>query len=357
MCLLIDAYASSGVQGVSTKSIYNCYAVPKKFFLQDVVNPPYYEIYDGLTQAPIIDNYEISKPTSLDGYTPINNKLLTFPYCYLVESNNTGSQNILHYEKFKVEPDDPPDECRFNISGVPVVGGSIKCTPTNYTSGYGYSEIDSIIAGKFPTFNWNENTYADWLLTNASSLNVQGVQGATTTALSAMSAVAILAGITATVVSGGTLTPLMIAGSVAGFGASASGIFSGLGQISSAIATDTDHQYYPNSAVGMANAGDINFCQGLNTFIFYKYSIKKEYAKIIDDYFSMFGYKVNSSEVPNLHTRTNWNFLKVIEPNVESNVIPDNDLNEYKQMLQNGITFWHNYSTFRDYSQTNSIIV
>lgn len=71
----------------------------------------------------------------------------------------------------------------------------------------------------------------------------------------------------------------------------------------------------------------------------------------------MFGYKVNSTEVPSLHTRTNWNFLKVIEPNVESTKIPDNDLNEYKQMLQNGITFWHNYSTFRDYSQTNSIIV
>lgn len=70
----------------------------------------------------------------------------------------------------------------------------------------------------------------------------------------------------------------------------------------------------------------------------------------------MFGYKVNSSEVPALHTRSNWNFLKVIEPNVESNVIPENDLNEYKRMLQNGITFWHNYSTFRDYSQTNSII-
>ena len=82
--------------------------------------------------------------------------------------------------------------------------------------------------------------------------------------------------------------------------------------------------------------------------------LEKEFAKIIDDYFDMFGYKVNKMEIPNLHTRVNWNYLKLISPNVESEDVPEKDMNTYKQMLTNGITFWHNPNTFRDYSQNNS---
>jgi NDP-sugar pyrophosphorylase family protein len=70
----------------------------------------------------------------------------------------------------------------------------------------------------------------------------------------------------------------------------------------------------------------------------------------------MFGYKVNSLEVPNLTTRRNWNYLKLLEPNVESSDVPEADMNEYKGMLTKGITFWHDINTFRDYSQANPVI-
>ena len=109
----------------------------------------------------------------------------------------------------------------------------------------------------------------------------------------------------------------------------------------------------PNSATGLASGGDINVAGDQAGFFFYRYSIKREFAKIIDDYFSMYGYKVNSLEVPNLNTRINWNYLKVLDPNIEGNEIPEKDLNIYRQMLTNGITFWHNPNTFRDYSQNN----
>lgn len=126
--------------------------------------------------------------------------------------------------------------------------------------------------------------------------------------------------------------------------------------IDNAIATDYEHKLLPDSAVGLASGGDINFAKGMNTFYFYHYSIKKEFAEMIDNYFEMYGYKVNSLEVPSLHTRTYWNYLKVLDPNIEGANIPETDINKFKRQLQAGITFWHDSTHFRDYSQTNSVV-
>ena len=131
---------------------------------------------------------------------------------------------------------------------------------------------------------------------------------------------------------------------------------SGGAMIDNAIATDYEHKLLPDSAVGLASGGDINFAKGMNTFYFYHYSIKKEFAEMIDNYFEMYGYKVNSLEVPSLHTRTYWNYLKVLDPNIEGANIPETDINKFKRQLQAGITFWHDSTHFRDYSQTNSVV-
>jgi hypothetical protein len=115
------------------------------------------------------------------------------------------------------------------------------------------------------------------------------------------------------------------------------------------------HSMTPNSARGNVNGGDINFAQDENTFFFYKKSIKREYAKIIDDFLTMYGYKVNEVKIPNILGRKYFNFVKTVEANVESNVVPEKYLNEYKQMLNSGITFWHDPNHFLDYSVNNTI--
>ena len=84
-------------------------------------------------------------------------------------------------------------------------------------------------------------------------------------------------------------------------------------------------------------------------------SIKKEQLIIIDNYFSMFGYKINTIKIPQFTSRTYWNYIKTIDINIEGN-IPQNDLNEIKDMFNTGITFWHDTTKFLDYSQNNSIL-
>ena len=66
----------------------------------------------------------------------------------------------------------------------------------------------------------------------------------------------------------------------------------------------------------------------------------------------MYGYKVNNVKIPNILGRKNWNYVKTLGSNIEGN-IPQNDLQEIKNMFDNGVTFWHNSNTFLDYSQDN----
>lgn len=111
----------------------------------------------------------------------------------------------------------------------------------------------------------------------------------------------------------------------------------------------------PPQAEGNINAGDVTSSCNRNVFYFEVKSIKKEMAKIIDDYFSMYGYKTNEVKIPNITGRRNWNYVKTINCNLEGN-IPQMDLQKIKQMFNEGVTLWHNSSTFLDYTQTNDIL-
>ena len=93
----------------------------------------------------------------------------------------------------------------------------------------------------------------------------------------------------------------------------------------------------------------------MNKFYFLGMSIKEEYARIIDDYFSMFGYKVDTVKVPNITGRAEWNFIKTVDCNADGN-IPQEDLETIKKACNTGITFWHNPDHMYNYSLSNTIV-
>jgi hypothetical protein len=84
-------------------------------------------------------------------------------------------------------------------------------------------------------------------------------------------------------------------------------------------------------------------------------SVRAEVARTIDEYFSMFGYKVNRVKLPNISGRRNWNYVKTIGCYIDGDV-PQDDMQEIKDMFNKGVTLWHNPNTFADYSQNNDII-
>ena len=277
--------------------------------------------------SPYTINKLISKPSTLNGYTPKNKKLLTFPYCYLVCDNNNGSSNVLHYELFN-EYEENPGKCFFNIKGVPTVGGSIKCMPMNYKKNYDENGIENegLMAGKFPTLSWSQDEYTNWLTQNAVNLGV----GLATSSIGLVSGVA--TGNVATTVSG------------------ALSIANQLGQF-------YEHSLVPYSSQGNTNGGDINTCGDANTFYFYQMSIKEEYARIIDDYFTRFGYKTNRLKVPNLTGRTYWNYVEIgASEEIGSGDVPSKFMEEINNACRTGVTIWHNHANIGNYSLTNSIV-
>jgi hypothetical protein len=83
-------------------------------------------------------------------------------------------------------------------------------------------------------------------------------------------------------------------------------------------------------------------------------TIKAEFAKRIDSFFTMYGYKVNSLKVPELKSRTNWNYVQTIDVNIDG-AIPAEDMRQLKAIYDEGVTLWHTTDNFLDYSKSNPI--
>lgn len=111
----------------------------------------------------------------------------------------------------------------------------------------------------------------------------------------------------------------------------------------------------PNIQGGNSNIGDVLYSSGRNCFTIRKMQCERRFIEIIDDFFTMYGYKINLVKKPNITGRTNWNYVKTIDCNILGN-IPQMDLAEIKEMFDSGVTLWHTTAYFLDYSQTNNII-
>jgi hypothetical protein len=84
-------------------------------------------------------------------------------------------------------------------------------------------------------------------------------------------------------------------------------------------------------------------------------TIKAEYARAIDEFFDMYGYKCHRVKVPEKAHRAAYWYTKTIDANIEGD-IPQEDLQAIKDCYNRGITFWKNASNFRDYSVANGIV-
>lgn len=78
--------------------------------------------------------------------------------------------------------------------------------------------------------------------------------------------------------------------------------------------------------------------------------------KIIDDFFSRFGYKINKIESPNIVGRACWNYVEIGQNEcIGYGSVPTVFMNEINQACRNGVTIWHNHSNLGNYNLDNSI--
>lgn len=275
---------------------------------------------------------EVTKVNYLgNDYVPKNNKLLTFPFSFLQVSNHSGQIINYNWENFNLLDIASDGKIKFSIKGTITPGGSMKAFPINYNNILNNYD-DNIVVGKLPIGAFNNDVYTNWLTQNGVNIGLN--------VLSSGLQVASGIGMMATG-----------AGALAGAGNIASGALS----ITNTLGSVYQHSLIPDSVSGNVNCGDVNFTLGLTNLEFKLMSIKNEYAKIIDDYFSMFGYKVNTVKVPNITGRSNWNYVKTIDCNFDGD-IPQTDLNIIRKMFNNGVTLWHNPNSMYNYSNSNNIV-
>lgn len=353
--IMLFEYNTTGINSLSNvidwfigygkkDAIVSLYALPKNIYpstsmiSQSYSDPFSADIYwlSSQTGATDMGDTTITRNTTLNGYTPKNNKLFTYPFNYLMCTNNNGVNNIYNYEDFT-----NPNSVTFHYNGVVCEGSSVKCYPVNYKknttnySGYAFGTD----MGNTPSFSWLSDFYLNWQAQNSVKGGIHTAQGVVNSIMN---------------VPEGSPSP---SNAMTYFGNIAQGALEHLGASVDIVKNMMGmHQasVTPDQVSG-ESTGDLNFSIGRCGFTFYQMSIRSEVAQVIDEYFSMFGYKVNSTKVPNLTGRTNWNYVKLHDANILGD-IPQADMQGIKSMFEKGVTIWHNPNTFMDYTQSNNIV-
>lgn len=270
-------------------------------------------------------NTTINKRHSFSDFSPKNNKCYVYPYNYLFVSNNNGSNNIFKYENFST------NNCQFENQFAITIGGSGRLVAKNY-KGMETADDEALTTGKYPTCAWSSDAFTNWLTQQSVNIVSSVVSTGSNIAIGALT--------------GGKFKTKEVAGATA----------SVAGDVGKLIGDFYSATLAPNISGGQA-CGDVIWSANRNMFTFREMRAKTEYLKIIDDYFTRFGYAIKSLEMPNLTGRQYWNYLEIgASEEIGYGTVPQKYMEEINNACRKGITIWHNHTNIGNYNLDNSII-
>lgn len=290
----------------------------------------------------------------LTGYTPKNKKLYNYPYCVMAVTNQEGSENEYRYEFFS---DHAPHFYWFGIcADVP----EACIIPTQYKgSGVGYVEDEMMTMKQFPQASMAIDQYKAYVAQMTSGGGYTRVAGKVVGQVLNSLSGAVGTGIGALNGFMGASNPTQMfttmTNAIGGASSNALGLTGGL--LDTAINLLADKQYY--QAIPDAVLGSANSClmMGINHKFFniFHKSITAEYAKVIDEFFTMYGYRVNRVKTPAMYNRTRFTYVKTSGCNVHG-TMPASDARVIEEMFDRGTRFWvSTVQTIGDYSNGNPV--
>lgn len=264
-----------------------------------------------------------------------NNKLYTYPYSLIYATNNNGTATDYRLEKFDSNLADPT--LLFKVTGCVSPEGVCKMSPWHYKGSDTYNFEEGILLNGFPNCAWITDNYKLWLAQNQ---NQQELARNT-------SYVGLMAG--AFMVGGGlaTLNPMLIGSGLASAGGSLSSILS-------LNAQKKDAAIQPPQSKGIA-CGSVAMNEGCMTFTIMFKTIDDNHVRMVDDTFTMYGYKTQIVKIPNRCVRENFTYTKTVGCNVYGNLCYE-DLNKIKSIFDNGITFWVQGDLIGNYGLSNKCL-
>lgn len=331
----VNSFINTMTNANKISSIVAIFMMPSNFVVNKSNSPSH------STGANTTYKYVI-KDKELDGYTPKNNKLLTYPYKFLHVTNFQGNEANYRYEFFGVNGALHPasdGECDFNIYCSMEINPTVKLIPVRYNGAQSYNDstlnnIDyGLTLSGFPQCAWVSDSYKAWVAQ-------QGTVSAFGTTFSGVDLNFAQQGLSTI----GNALSLNIGGTL-----------SGIVGIAQSMAKINATKALPPQAHG-ENANGALFQFGLKDFGFQDMSIRRQYAKQIDGYFDMFGYAHKTIEYPSIYlkSRPYWNYIKT-QGIIVSGPFSNNVSEKIQSIFNNGIRFWHG-DYLGDYTKDNSPI-
>jgi len=273
------------------------------------------------------DEKIIPMPTNFEGYVPKNNKLFSYPWCYLMVDNNEGGSNIYRFELSQ----GANHQLEFVVQGALATLPQVICFPRSYkNNSLNYDE--ALIVNGFPQCGYSSDTFRAWIAQNKSTI-----------ALTAFSALSDVAGGGFKQIAGTAAAATGAIGGIAGaamVGQGGSQMSQGIDTAKSLIAEIMDKKRLPATSRGKALSENINAAINLTSYSFYTMTCKREFAEVADSFFTTYGYPINRVVMPNLRSRSSWNYVKTMDCGFTGRVDLA-QLKELRKIFDTGVTLWH----------------
>lgn len=330
------------------EEIVAIYPVPTEFiknYNTDSYDDGPFDILTGNTQVYTYNYYEEGKkPTTLGSYTPVNKKLLTYPYNKFVIETGDGGSHEYAFEDFE-------KGVSFGIWGT-LLHNMCFCAFPVYYKGANNNYSENVLLTDFPMMGYTTDTFKAWLAQNKGRIAVQGA----TTLASTFTGVG--AGMAMIETGQQMLTPKTKVISKRGSkmmqkGYEKMGEVSGAGVagVAGSIADIMSHAVGRYQMAGNTD-GSIGIAMGTKDFRGSQVYVQESYAKAIDDFFTVYGYATKRVKVPNRNVRPHWTYTKTIDCNLIGNA-PADDVAKICSIYDHGITFWRNGNEVGNYSLDN----
>jgi len=255
----------------------------------------------------------IAKNGTLDGYKPINNKLYTYPYNFYRVSNGNGGTLNIRYEFCNGNP-------KISYSATATQPVQLGVRVVNYKNGSS-ERVETITTTGYPICAWSNNTYQNWVGTSAIP-NLLGSIGK------------------------------VALGSVAsGLGGA---IATGASAVSDIVLQGYNASISADTLQGNTSSGGVNLSKTFGSIQGCRMSVSREYAKMIDDYFTRYGYAIKEIAQPNITSRKSFNYIKTCDCSI-TGFMPSDVAKQIADIHNRGVTYWHNHDEIGNFLVDNTL--
>ena len=259
-------------------------------------------------------------PSTIGGYTPYNKKLLTYPYCFITVDCLNDYKDF-RYELFKSSA----NKIGFQLDGYMSPIPEISIAPCNYNGFPNANVTEQIIMKGFPQLACSIDSYKAFVAQGGiDTFNTSLIRG---------------------------IAEGMIGSTIGG----------PVGGLITVGASSTIRSAYTSAKASATKGNTSRGSVGVNINVsnrtknvYYKYmGVTEETARIIDDFFSRYGYACNKVKIPNRNVRPHWTYTKTVDCSIKGDM-PVEAIKKICEIYDKGITFWKNGDIIGQYGLNNS---